>query len=439
MHLAVFGLFAAVLIVCVISGLSILYALLAGLFIFSVCALRMGHGAREILLMMLGGVKTARKVILNLVMIGMLTALWRASGTIPAIICYAAELVHPKTLVLMSFLLNCGVSMLTGTAFGTSATMGVISMTMGLAMGAEPVLLGGAILSGAYFGDRASPMSTSALLISELTETNVFTNIRGMLRRSLPPFIACCLIYAAAGVFLHTGGDAPGFEGLFSRELRIHWLCLIPALLVIMMSLLKIRVQLTMAASIVSAAILCAAMQGDSAYSILSFILTGFHAQDAELAALIDGGGISSMLRCIAIIMISSTYSGIFSGTGLLDGIRRHIDSLGSRSGTFAAVLAASVMTSVISCNQTLAIMLTHQLCCEADNDRQRLALCMEDTVIVIAALVPWSVAVALPLDSIGAPGLSLLAASFLYLLPLWSMFRAGAEAKRNIKAHAEG
>lgn len=424
MHLAVFGLFAAALIVCVISDLSILYALLAGLFIFSLCAFKMGHGAKEIFLMMLGGVKTARKVILNLVMIGMLTALWRAAGTIPAIICYASELVHPKTVVLMSFLLNCGVSMLTGTAFGTSATMGVISMTMGLAMGADPVLLGGAILSGAYFGDRASPMSTSALLISELTETNVFTNIRGMLRRSLAPFIACCLVYTIAGIFLHAGGDVPEFTGLFSRELRIHWLCLIPALLVIVMSLFKIRVQLTMTASIVSAAILCAALQRDGANTILSCILTGFHAQDAELAALLDGGGVSSMLRCIAIIIISSTYSGIFSGTGLLDGIRRHIGSLGSRAGSFTAVLAASVMTSVISCNQTLAIMLTHQLCCEADSDRRRLALCMEDTVIVIAALVPWSVACALPLDSVGAPAASLLAAGFLYLLPLWSLLK---------------
>lgn len=440
MHLAVFGLFAAALIVCIIFGLSIIYALLAGLLIFSLCAFKMGHGVKAILIMMFGGVKTARNVILNLLMIGMLTALWRAAGTIPTIICCASSLVHPQTVVLMSFLLNCGVSLLTGTAFGTSATMGVISMTMGLAMGAEPVLLGGAIVSGAYFGDRASPMSTSALLISELTETNVFTNISAMLRRSLIPFIACCLIYTLAGVFLHTGGDAPEFESMFSREVCLHRLCLIPALLVVIMSLFKIRVQITLTVSIITAAILCAALQHESAYSILSYVLGGFHAQDAQVAALLDGGGISSMLNCIAIIIISSTYSGIFSGTGMLDGIRQHIDSLADRTGTFTAVLAASAMTSVISCSQTLAVMLTHQLCRDTGGDRQQLALCMEDTVIVIAALVPWSLAGALPLGSIGAPNVSLLAACFLYLLPLWSMLRAGAAAKRsrNIKIHAE-
>lgn len=430
MHLAAFGLFAAALIVCVIFDLSVIYALLAGLLIFSLCAFKMGHGPKDILLMMFDGVKTAKNVILSLALIGMLTALWRAAGTIPAIICYASSLIHPKTVVLMSFVLNCAVSMLTGTAFGTAATMGVISMTMGIAMGADPMLLGGAIVSGAYFGDRASPMSTSALLVSELTETNVFSNIRGMLRRSLVPFIVCCLLYTLAGVFLHAGGDAPELVSLFSKELHLHWLCLIPALLVIIMSLLKIRVQITMTASIISAAIICLALQHDSVSSLFSIAVTGFHAQDAKLAGLLDGGGITSMLRSMAIIFISSTYAGIFSGTGLLDGIKGHIHALSMRISAFGAVLVTAAITSVISCNQTLAIMLTHQLCRDTEPDHRRLALYIEDTAIVLAALVPWSIACAVPLDSIGAPTSSILAASFLYLLPLWSMLKAAHDKK---------
>lgn len=430
MHLAAFGLFAAALIVCVIFDLSVIYALLAGLLIFSLCAFKMGHGLKDILKMMISGVKTAKNVILSLALIGILTALWRAAGTIPAIICYASSLIHPKTVVLMSFVLNCAVSILTGTAFGTAATMGVISMTMGIAMGANPMLLGGAIVSGAYFGDRASPMSTSALLVSELTETNVFSNIRGMLRRSLVPFIVCCLLYTLAGVFLHAGGDAPELVSLFSKELHLHWLCLIPALLVIIMSLLKIRVQITMTASIISAAIICLALQHDSVSSLFSIAVTGFHAQDEQLASLLNGGGITSMLRSMAIIFISSTYAGIFSGTGLLDEIKGHIHTLSMRISAFGAVFAAAAMTSIISCNQTLAIMLTHQLCRDTEPDRQQLALYIEDTAIVLAALVPWSIACAVPLDSIGAPASSLLAASFLYMLPLWSMLKAAHEKK---------
>ena len=434
MHFAAFGLFAAALIVCVIFDLSVIYALLAGLLIFTLCAFKSGHGAKDILRMMLDGVKTAKNVILSLALIGMLTALWRASGTIPAIICYASSLIQPKTVVLMSFVLNCAVSMLTGTAFGTVATMGVISMTMGIAMGAEPMLLGGAILSGAYFGDRASPMSTSALLVSELTETNVFENIRSMLRRSLVPFIVCCLIYAAAGFAAHTGGETPELGSLFSKELRLHWLCLIPALLVIIMSILKIRVQITMAASIISAAILCLALQRDSISSVFLAAVTGFHAQDAQLASLLDGGGITSMLRSMAIIFISSTYAGIFSGAGLLDEIKEHIHTLSLRISAFGTVLVTALMTSGISCNQTLSIMLTHQLCRDTEPDRKRLALYIADTAIVLAALIPWSIACSVPLDSIGAPDSSLLAASFLYLLPIWSMIKAAHE-----KAHAVG
>ncbi len=425
MHLAVFGLFAAALIVCVIFNLSILYALLAGLLIFSLCAYKMGHNAKDIFSMMARGVKTAKGVILSLVLIGLLTALWRAAGTIPAIICYCSSLIHPKTVVIMSFLLNCAVSMLMGTAFGTAATMGVISMTMGISMGADPVLLGGAIISGAYFGDRASPMSTSALLVSELTETNVFSNIRCMLRRSLLPMIICCAVYSLAGIFLHDGSASPEFESIFTRELQISPLCLIPAVLVIIMSFLKIRVQITMTVSIISAAILCLTLQETGASALLSDIVYGFRAGDAELASLLDGGGIVSMLKNIAIIIISSTYAGIFSATGLLDGIKTHINNFANRRGSYCAVLLSSALTSIISCNQTLAIMLTHQLCRDTESDRQQLALGIEDTAVLIAPLIPWSIAFSVPIAAIGAPDSAMAAACFLYLVPLHALLKS--------------
>lgn len=426
MHLIPFGLFSAALIICVIINVSVIYALAAGLVIFVVCAMRMGHRLPDICRMMLDGIKTAKNVIIMLAFIGVLTALWRACGTIPVIITYSAGLIHTKTVVLMSFLLCCGVSLLTGTAFGTSATMGVISMTTGLAMGADPVILGGAIISGAYFGDRASPMSTSALLVSELTETNVFKNIHLMLRRSLVPFVVCCTVYALAGAFLHDGSEAPELGGLFSREIALHWLCLIPAIIVIILSVFKIKVRITMIASIIAAAVICASVQHTGIADIIVISLTGYRAQDAELAALINGGGITSMLKSMTIILISSTYAGIFDGTGMLDAIKDKVFALSRRIGTYGAILASAAAASVISCNQTLAIMLTYELTSDAERDRQTLALHIEDTAIVLAALIPWSIAGAVPLDSIGAPTSSLLAAVFLYLLPIWSLIAAG-------------
>ena len=137
-----------------------------------------------------------------------MTALWRASGTIPFIVSKASTLIRPSVFLLMTFLLNSGLSVLTGTSFGTSATMGVICASMGSTMGVSPILTGGAVLSGAFFGDRCSPVSTSALLVAGITGTDIYKNIRGMIRTSLIPFIAACVIYFAIGVSVSAEGSA---------------------------------------------------------------------------------------------------------------------------------------------------------------------------------------------------------------------------------------
>ena len=114
---------------------------------------------------------------------------------------------NPSVMILMAFLLNALVSVLTGTAFGTAATMGVICMTMAKAMGCNEILAGGAILSGVFFGDRCSPVSTSALLVSELTHTNIFDNIRLMVRTAIVPLILTCAFYGVCGIRISGGGS----------------------------------------------------------------------------------------------------------------------------------------------------------------------------------------------------------------------------------------
>ena len=165
-------LFALILTACLLLKLPTLYALFAGLILFCAYALKKGNSPKQIVSMLCTGVLTAKNILIVFVLIGMMTALWRACGTIPYIICHAAKLLRPEIILLVSFLLCCGISVLTGTSFGTSATIGVICMSMGISAGTSPLLLGGAILSGAFFGDRCSPFSTSALLVSELTKTS---------------------------------------------------------------------------------------------------------------------------------------------------------------------------------------------------------------------------------------------------------------------------
>ena len=176
--LAVLLLFVAILLCCVVAGISVLYALILGYVLFAVYSLARGFSVKELWRMSVEGVMTARKVLITFMLIGILTALWRQSGTIPAIVSYSSNLIVPQFFPVIAFLLNCGLSFLTGTAFGTAATMGSICMTIGLAFNMDPVLMGGAILSGVFWGDRCSPVSTSALLVSEVTGTNLYNNIK---------------------------------------------------------------------------------------------------------------------------------------------------------------------------------------------------------------------------------------------------------------------
>ena len=203
MELLVFSLFAAALLVCVIFHISLLFALLLGYVIFALYAIRKGFSLPEVLGMSAQGVRAAKNILTTFVLIGILTSLWRAGGTIPAIVCYSVRVMEPRLFLVCSFLLNCLVSFLTGTAFGSAATMGAVCMTMAAALGADPLMTGGAILSGVYFGDRCSPVSTSALLVADLTGTDLFGNIRQMLRTSLVP---CAL---AAGLSLLFGLSSP--------------------------------------------------------------------------------------------------------------------------------------------------------------------------------------------------------------------------------------
>lgn len=155
---------------------------------------------------------------------------------------------------------------------------------------------------------------------------------------------------------------------------------------------------------------------------LIKILFFGFHPQNAELAKLMGGGGIVSMIRVSAIICISSCYSGMFKGTHFFEGMQQLMRKLGSRITSFGSVLTASIFASSIACNQTLAIMLTHQMCDGLIDDNNEFASYLEDTAVVVAPLMPWSIAISVPLTSIGAPSVALLPAFFLYLIPLWNL-----------------
>ena len=416
---AVLVVFAVTLIGCILAGIPILAALALGYLIFFAYTLSRGYTVRDILGMSWKGIKTAKNILITFLLIGMLTALWRAAGTIPAIVSYCAGLMNPAVMILMAFLLNALVSVLTGTAFGTAATMGVICMTMAKAMGCNEILAGGAILSGVFFGDRCSPVSTSALLVAELTETGIYTNIKNMIKSALAPFTITCILYLTVSIQLHGKTEMPDLGHAFGSEFRLSWIALLPAAVILLLSVVQAGVKIAMIASIVTAIPVCIGLQNMAFTELPELLLNGFHSTDVTVAAMLNGGGITSMLKVGAIVCISSSYSGIFQATGILNGFQKMVCLLANRTKPYFAVLVASILTSVMACNQTLAIMLTDQLCSRTEPDKLRFANNLEDSAVLIAPLVPWSIACAVPLTAAGAPGYSVLFAVFLYLLPL--------------------
>ena len=419
MEVLTIGIFCALLIICIITGKSILYALLAGLIIFGLYGKKQGYSWRQISRMALQGVWKVKNILLTFILIGMLTALWRQAGTIPAIICYTVHLIKPSTFLLMTFLLNCLISVLTGTALGTAATIGVVCATMASALGIPSWMTGGAILSGVYFGDRCSPVSTSALLVAELTETGIYTNIKNMIKSALAPFTITCILYLTVSIQLHGKTEMPDLGHAFGSEFRLSWIALLPAAVILLLSVVQAGVKIAMIASIVTAIPVCIGLQNMAFTELPELLLNGFHSTDVTVAAMLNGGGITSMLKVGAIVCISSSYSGIFQATGILNGFQKMVCLLADRTKPYFAVLVTSILTSVMACNQTLAIMLTAQLCSRTEPDKLRFANNLEDSAVLIAPLVPWSIACAVPLTAAGAPGYSVLFAVFLYLLPL--------------------
>ena len=418
----VLGLFVVSLIFCVIFHFSVVWALAAGYIFFFSYGLWRHIPAGELWQNSLRGLKTVSTILMVMVLIGMLTTVWRAGGTISMIVSLAGNMIRPEVFFVMTFVLNCCISCLTGTAFGTAATMGVICMSVANFLGASPVWTGGAIMSGAFFGDRCSPLSTSALLVAAVTHTDFFHNLVLMARRAIIPFVLSCVIYGLAG--WHSGSSAGmGLDvwHLFSSSFQLHWLTLIPAILIIVCSLLRMDVRKTMGLSIFVAFVLTVTLQHMAVADLLPMLLTGYRCPEPALAALLDGGGVLSMLPSIAIIGLSATYAGLFERTGLLLGIRHGVMVLKKWLNPFGCIWIVSFFISMVSCAQTLAVILTEQICQDLVQDKEDMMLALEDTVIVSAALIPWCIAAAVPLAAVSAPVSSLAAAVYLYLQPLWS------------------
>lgn len=409
------------LVICVVQRLPVLLAISFGFLCFFCYGLHRRHRPSTLLGMAWQGLATVIPIILTFLAIGVLTAAWRISGAIPYIV-QAVEFLPPRLFLPGAFLLCGGLAILMGTSFGTAATMGVICMMLARTMGLSDAWTAGAVLAGCYLGDHFSPMSSLNQLTAQLTETDLYRNLRRILRINLPPLALSLGIYILAGLLLPVGNRAP--TALFAEHFHLTPLLLLPAAVILALICLRVDIRLAMLASALSACFLAVLIQGTTLSTLGRALIFGFQARDADLGRLLNGGGIVSMLSSCAVVGLSSTFSGLFRGTGLLNGLTAFLQRLSDRVTPFGATLCTAVLTSLISFNQALAIILTQQLTESCWSDRESQMEALQNSAVLLPSLVPWSIACTVPLGSIGASAACLPFALYFYLAPLWHLGR---------------
>ncbi len=419
----VIAIFALVLLATMLLGFHLLYALSFGYVLFFLYGLYKGCSAKELIFESWNNAKNIGSLLLLFCLIAILTATWRASGTIAMLVVSSSHILIPSLFIFSTFLLCVFISLLTGTSFGTSATMGVICMTIGNVLEIHPAYLGGAILSGSYFGDRMSITSSSAHLVAKITQTQIFVNLRNMFSSCILPFILSSLLYILLGFTVEQNDMPLQSLALFERHFQLPWYTASPAIIMILLACFKVNAKNIMLWGIISASILCVLVQKMPVTELLQIYWNGFQSHDAALNAILGGGGLLSMLTVACIVSIASAYMGIFHVTNLFGNIKVHINHLAEKISPFGSTVITAIVTCMLTCNQTLSIFLTKSLCEEQYNSKEKLAHAIENSTVLIAGLIPWNIACSVVLANVQAPVTSIFYAFFLYLLPITSFW----------------
>ena len=431
-----FLLFMATMILSLITGITMVVPLLVGLAAFSLVALRRGLRPAAIGKMCLHGMQESMVVVLVMLLIGCLTSLWRQTGTIAYFTYYGVKLIPPQVFILAAFLLTSIMSYALGTSFGVAGTIGVILMTIARASNVSLPLVGGAIMSGLYFGDRGSPAASSASLVANETHTDVSRNFRLMIKSSLLPMGICVLLYSALSMFSRPGGVDSGLLDVFAQEFTLSPWCLLPTVALLIPAFLGVKIRLLMLINILLSILLTVILQDTPITDVLRMMLLGFTPRSAELASILSGGGAASMLEIMVLLLLSSGCAGIFEGTRMLRSIEDCLNLLNRRIGRFPTMILTSLGACAVFCNQTIGIIMCRQ--CMGKNygdtpeERTAFMLDIENSVVPLAGMVPWCIACSVPLGMLGCGMAALPFSAYLYLLPICWYFTLKIRAKKD-------
>lgn len=426
--LTVFILFFLALAASIYWHFFILYPLLLGLVGMAFVACRRGYSLRSVLAMAYTGAMQPLVVIKVLAHVGALTAMWRASGVICFLVYHGLQVLSPRYFLEGAFLLSAAFAFLLGTSLGTVSVLGIALIVIASGGGLSIPMTAGAIVAGAFLGDRGSPMSSSAWLVASITHTPLYSNVANMLRTSWIPLLLSMAGYALLARTHGLEYFDPAFVQAMDTAFIRHPLLLVPPLIVLGGCALRIRFSYVMPVSTLSAMALCMFLQNQSIPDIIQALFMGYQpAERTAVTLLFAGGGWISILPAVCIIFCSSAFAGIFAGAHLLAEVEQAVIRLHARCGAYLTNMLISTATAALACNQTLAIILTNQLQFPLHNQnpasRSRFALMLENSVVMLSALVPWNIAVSLPLAILDAGPSSIIYAFYVWLIPLLGWF----------------
>ncbi|MDR1722354.1 MAG: Na+/H+ antiporter NhaC [Tannerella sp.] len=384
------------------------------------------------------GVATA---LLILLMIGALSGIWMVSGIIPTLIYYGLKIINPDYYLATTCIICAIVSVITGSSWTTVATIGIALSGIGMAQGFSPGWIGGAIISGAYFGDKISPLSDTTILASAVTETPLFVHIRYMMITTIPSVTIALVIYTVAGFSLETtltdevGAFSERLAGTFTIS---PWLLIVPCVMIAFI-IKKAPSLITLFISCFLACIFALIFQGDLLQKIAGEGIEGIEAQfkglmisvygntgietgNATLNDLVSTRGMAGMMNTIWLIICAMCFGGVMTGSGMLGSIVAHIIKLmGNRVGMVASTVFSGIFFNICTGDQYLSIILTgdmyKKVYTKKGYESRLLSRTTEDSVTVTSPLVPWNTCGMTQATVLGIPTLTYLPFSFFNLI----------------------
>jgi NhaC family Na+:H+ antiporter len=343
-----------------------------------------------------------------LFLVGALAGTWLVSGIIPAMVYYGLQVLSPAIFLPASVVIAAIISVATGSSWTTSATVGIALVGIGSALGIPTGMIAGAVISGAYFGDKMSPLSDTTNLAPAMAGTDLFTHIKYMAYTTVPTIIITLIVFAILSGTIETNGNTDISSLLTSINNTFYispWLFLVPGIVIVMI-VMKTKPLIALSVGVLLAAIFAFIFQGDvlSGISDSNFgaisksILTDVKIQtdDEKLTELFSSGGVAGMIWTILLIICAMVFGGIMDAIGALAKITKELLSVAtSVFGLFASTVVSCLGLNAIASDQYLALVIPGKMFKKAYQDRglapENLSRTLEDSGTVTSVLIPWN------------------------------------------------